>query len=76
MGRKRLKVRLPATLARCQAAFLEFVYPKLLGKAPPINRDQLIMLNEDNVGNPQPATELFGLTHISFREQVREIMSV
>jgi NADH dehydrogenase len=69
-GRKRWKAHLPPGLARCQAAVLEFIFPKLLGKAPPLNRDQLLMLSEDNVGNPQPANELFGLRPIAFREGI------
>ena len=53
-------------------ALLEFIFPKLLGKAPPLNHDQLIMLGEDNVGNPQPANELFGLKPILFSEGIRQ----
>ena len=69
-GRKRWKLRVPLGLARFQVACLEFVFPRLLGKAPPLNRDQLTMLQEDNVGNPQPANELFGLKPIRFREGI------
>ncbi len=60
-GRRRLIVRIPSGMARVQAAILEFVYPRLLGKAPPLTRDQLLMLEQDNVGDPQPAIEVFGL---------------
>jgi len=70
MGRKRLKFRVPLALARWQAAFLEFVFPRLLRKAPPLNRNQLIKLQEGNVGNAQPVNELFGLKQTSFREGV------
>ena len=69
-GRKRWKAHIPLRLARLQAALLEFIFPNLLGKAPPLNRDQLIMLSEDNVGNPQPANDLFRLRPISFREGI------
>jgi len=69
-ARRRIKLHLPLWLARCQAAFLEFVFPRLLGQAPPLNRDQLIMLQEDNVGDPKPARELFGLKPVSFREGI------
>ncbi|HWX20554.1 MAG TPA: complex I NDUFA9 subunit family protein [Candidatus Binatia bacterium] len=68
MGRKRLKVPVPLPLACFQAAFLEFLFPRLLGKAPPLNRDQLIMLEEGNVGDPQPAQQLFALEETPFRE--------
>ena len=67
LGRKRLKLRLPLALARSQAAFLEFIFPRLFRKPAPLNRDQLIMLHEDNPGNPQPANDLFGLKAASFR---------
>jgi uncharacterized protein YbjT (DUF2867 family) len=70
LHRKRWKMRVPSGLARWQAALLEYTYAHLLGKAPPLNRDQLIMLQEDNVGNPQPANELFGLDPPAFREGI------
>lgn len=70
MRRRRLKVKVPASVAKGQASFLEFVFPRLLRKAAPLNRDQLIMLMEDNVGNGEPARELFGLEQISFRQGI------
>jgi len=70
MGRKRFKLHVPLGVARYQAALLEFIFPRLLGKPPPLNRDQLIMLAEDNVGNPEPANELFGLKPIPLREGI------
>jgi NADH dehydrogenase len=69
-NRKRLKLPIPMGLARFQAAALEFIFPKLLGKAPPLNRDQLIMLGEDNSGNPERANALFHLRPIPFREGI------
>jgi len=69
-ARRRIKLHLPLWLARCQAAFLELVFPQLLGQAPPLNRDQLVILQEDNVGDPKPAMELFGLKPVSFREGI------
>lgn len=70
LQRKRLKLQVPLVLARCQAASLEFIFRCLLRKASPLNRDQLIMLQENNVGNPQPANELFGLNPVSVREGI------
>ncbi|MCS7338869.1 MAG: complex I NDUFA9 subunit family protein [Verrucomicrobiae bacterium] len=69
-GRKRLLLKIPLWLARTQAAILEHVYPRLLGKAPPLNRDQLLMLQEDNVGTPAPAIEVFNLTPHRFSQEV------
>jgi hypothetical protein len=70
LKRRRWKMRIPPRLTRLQAAFLEWLFPCMLRKAPPLNRDQLIMLEEDNVGNAQPANQLFGLKHLSFLEGI------
>jgi uncharacterized protein YbjT (DUF2867 family) len=75
LHRRRWKLQVPLGLARCQAALLEFVCAHLLGKPPPLNRDQLIMLQEDNVGNPRPANELFGLSPPSFRDGIARYLS-
>jgi NADH dehydrogenase len=69
-GRRRWIVQVPAPVARVQAAMLEALYPALLGKAPPLNRDQLLMLQEDNVGDPAPAWNLFGIRPLPFREGI------
>jgi uncharacterized protein YbjT (DUF2867 family) len=70
LRKRRLKLHVPLGLARCQATCLELVFPHLLRKAPPLNRDQLLMLQEDNMGNPQPASELFKLQPVPFREGI------
>jgi len=69
-GKRRWIVRVPLGLARLQAVLLEFVFPRLLGKAPPLNRDQLVMLQEDNVGDPRAAMEVFGLKLTPFAEGI------
>jgi NADH dehydrogenase len=70
LGKRRLKLQVPLGLARCQAIFLEVVFQRVLRKPSPLNRDQLLMLQEDNVGNPQPANELFGLKPVALREGI------
>jgi uncharacterized protein YbjT (DUF2867 family) len=74
LGKRRLKLRVPLSLARCQAACLEFLFRRLLRKPPPLNRDQLQMLQEDNVGNPQPANALFGLSPVPLREGIAKYL--
>jgi len=69
-GRRRLKVHVPLVLARIQAAFLEILCPRLLGKAPPLNRDQLEMLQEDNLGHGTAANNLFHLKHQPFGREI------
>jgi NADH dehydrogenase len=68
--RRRLKLRVPMWVARFQAGLLEFVCPTLLRRAPPLNRDQLVMLQEDNVGDAGPAQDLFGIKPTSFRDGI------
>jgi hypothetical protein len=55
---------------------MEFVFPHLLRKPPPLNRDQLLMLQEDNIGNSQPANELFGLKPVPLREGIARYLNV
>ncbi len=66
-GRNRWKLHVPLGVAHAQARLLEWVFPRFLHRAPPLNRDQLIMLQEGNVGNPAPADELFSVPQESFR---------
>lgn len=67
-GRRRWKLHVPLGLARFQAFVLELVFPRLLRRAAPLNRDQLVMLQEDNVGDPAPANALLRLPVESFRD--------
>jgi uncharacterized protein YbjT (DUF2867 family) len=73
-GAKRLKLRIPSVLARAQVALLQAVYAALPDKAPPLNRDQLIMLDEDQCGNPQPANDRFGLRPEGFRQGIERYL--
>lgn len=64
--RRRLMLPLPFAIAQIQAALAEFFFARVLGKAPPLNRDQVLMLQEDNAGDARAANELFGLKHKPF----------
>jgi NADH dehydrogenase len=74
LGRRRWKLHVPLPLARCQAQLLEFVYPTLFRLAAPLNRDQLIMLQENNTGDPSPAMELLGMPTESFRDGITRFL--
>lgn len=66
LGKRRRLVHLPPGLVRANAAVLERL-PR-----PPITRDQLkMLLFEDNVGDPRPAVEMFGIEPIALDEQLR-----
>ena len=54
--RHKLKCHLPLSLARPLAALGEWLLP-----SPPFTRDQLLMLQEDNTGDPEPAVRDFNL---------------
>jgi len=74
-GRSRALIHLPLPLARLQATLLEAVMPTFFGQAPPLNRDQILMLQEDNVGDPQPAAEAFGWEPIPFRQGLERLLA-
>jgi len=74
MGKRRLKLRIPMAIARLQAAALETVFPLLLCKAAPLSRDQLLMLQEDNVGDATTAVELFQLDAHRFQEEIEHYL--
>jgi NADH dehydrogenase len=65
LGTQKRKLHLPLPMARVQAAFFE----KVLAN-PPFTRDQLLMLQEDNVGDPKPAERDFLLEQEKFEEGV------
>ena len=75
LGRKRWIVPLPLTIARPMAAFGEWVFPAWLKQPPPLSRDQIIMLQEDNVGDPGPARDLFGFAEPGFREGIARFLA-
>ena len=70
-GRRRWLCPVPTPLTTVLAAMLEKIYPALLRRPPPLNRDQLLMLQEDNVGNPEPITQLIGIAPPPFREGLK-----
>lgn len=70
LGKRRALIHLPMRLARIQACLMEWVFPLLLRQPSPLNRDQLLMLQEDNTGNPDDSTKLFGLKPTSFKEGI------
>jgi len=75
MRRRRLKLNVPDWISKVQAAFLEFVFPHLLRRPTPLNRDQLIMLREDNVGDGKVGRELFGWEEIGFKQAISRYLT-
>ena len=67
LHRRRWIVHLPLPLARLQAAVFEFVFPRVLGLASPLNRDQIAMLQEDNVADCDETWREFGLQPIAWQ---------
>jgi uncharacterized protein YbjT (DUF2867 family) len=62
-GLRKPKLHLPLPVARVQAAVFEKLLPN-----PPFNRDQLIMTEEDNAGDPALAERDFMLAQESFEQ--------
>jgi NADH dehydrogenase len=69
-GRRRLIVRIPRSLAWYPTAVLEQVFPRILRQPAPLSRDQILMLEEDNVGNPEAAERDFQIRSIPFAEGI------
>ena len=69
-GRRIISIpwRMAGFMARCS----ELLFAGLLRCPPPLNRDQLLMLREDNVGNPEEADRVFQVRPRLFREGIRE----
>ena len=71
LHRRRMKLHLPLPLARAMASVLQIVFPKLLRKAPPLNRDQIMMLQERTIGDGSLSRELLGINPPLFRDGLR-----
>ncbi len=74
-GRRRMKLHIPLPIARLQAAVMESVFPRVLRRPSPLNRDQLLMLSEDNVGDPVPASQMFRYRPTGFRAGIRPLLA-
>lgn len=74
-GRTRLRAHIPWWLAGLQARALEAVFPAILGQVPPLNRDQILMLQEDQVGDPDPVCRMFGFEPVRFREGIQRFLA-
>lgn len=70
-GRTRWLVPVPGPVAWCQAWAAEKVVGSCLGRTPPLCRDQLVMLDEDNVGDPARAVADLGWAASGLEEQLR-----
>jgi NADH dehydrogenase len=67
LGRRRIrKIHIPMALMRAGATLAERVL-----SAPPITRDQLLMLEEDNVTAHNALVEVFGIDPVGFTEGMR-----
>ena len=74
-NRNRFKLHIPLPIARIQAATLECIMGSFLGVPPPLNRDQLLMLQEDNVGDAGPIERTFDLHQERFEDGIRRYVA-
>jgi hypothetical protein len=61
-------------MARAQAAICEFIFARIFRTPPPLNRDQLIMLGEDNVGDATIPQRNFDVENPAFSEGIKEYL--
>lgn len=64
--RRRMIVCIPRSLAWYPTAVLEQLFPRILRRPAPLSRDQILMLEEDNVGNPEAAEREFQIGSVPF----------
>lgn len=69
-GRRRWLLPVPWAVAMAQGLAAEWVWESVLGRTPPLSRDQVRMLREDNVGDPGPMMRDFGVNPAGFREGI------
>src|SRR3990170_642576 len=66
LGKTRLKIHVPMFLMRPGTAIAEAILPK-----PPITRDHLLMLEEDNVTDNNALEPVFGIKPTKFEEGIK-----
>lgn len=69
-GRRRWLMPVPWGVAMVQGWVAEWIWGSVLGRTPPLSRDQVRMLREDNVGDPGPMMRDFGVVPAGFREGI------
>jgi uncharacterized protein YbjT (DUF2867 family) len=74
LHRERVKIQIPSHIARAQAALCEFIFARIFRTPPPLNRDQLIMLGEDNVGDGNIPSRDFRLENPSLSEGIKNYL--
>ena len=72
--RRRVILRIPRALAWYPTAVLEWVFPRVLRRPAPLSRDQILMLEEDNVGNPEAAERDFQIPSVAFAKGVEDFL--
>jgi len=73
-GRRRWILRIPRAFAWCGAAVLEQVFPRVLKLPAPLGRDQILMLDEDNIGDPTAAERDFQILQVPFSQGLRAFL--
>jgi len=72
--RRRWILSIPIPVARAQAFVMETVWPRILRRPSPLNRDQILMLQEDNIGDGTSADAAFGLVHPRFCDALKGLL--
>lgn len=69
LNKRRFKVHIPIGLLNLAAGFMESVLPK-----PPLTRDQLLMLQEDNITDNNALEAIFKIKPVGFEEGIKEYL--
>lgn len=69
LNKKRIKFHMPIGILNPLAAFMEIILPK-----PPLTRDQLIMIQEDNITDNNALESVFNIKPIKFEDGMKEYL--
>ncbi len=69
LGTKRLKIHIPRPVVKVGASIMEYALP-----SPPLTRDALLMLEEDNITSKNALEDIFAMEPTHFRDGLRQYL--
>ncbi len=69
LGRRRWKIHIPQPVVKMGASIMEYALP-----SPPLTRDTLLMLEEDNITSRNALEDIFAMEPTPFRDGLRQYL--
>lgn len=67
LNRKRIKIHMPIGILNPVSSMMETILPK-----PPLTRDQLVMIQEDNITDNNALESVFNINPVKFEDGIKE----